>query len=91
MYEAYKRMYEALGVRNIEKVLPPPPQPQPQDPAIENAKAIQGQGLQAFPKQDHQAHIEAHLTFMRTPAVMANINIIGLLTSHIYEHVAFTS
>ena len=40
MYEAYKRMYEALGVRNIEKVLPPPPQPQPQDPAIENAKAI---------------------------------------------------
>ena len=88
MYEAYKRMYEALGVRNIEKVLPPPPQPQPQDPAIENAKAIQGQGLQAFPKQDHQAHIEAHLTFMRTPAVMANINIIGLLTSHMYEHVA---
>ena len=88
MYEAYKRMYEALGARNIEKVLPPPPQPQPTDPAIENAKAIQGQGLQAFPKQDHQAHIESHLTFMRTPAVMANINIIGLLTSHIYEHLA---
>ena len=88
MYEAYKRMYEALGVRSIEKILPPPPQPQPVDPGIENANALQGRGLQAFPKQDHQAHIETHLTFMRTPAVMSNINIIGILTAHIYEHVS---
>ena len=48
MHEAYRRMYEALGVRDIDMILPPIQQPQPEDPGIENSKALQMQGLQAF-------------------------------------------
>ena len=39
LHAAYRRMYQALEVQNIDEVLPPPPQPEPLDPAIENARA----------------------------------------------------
>jgi hypothetical protein len=67
LHAAYKRMYQALEVQNIEEILPPPPQPQPTDPAIENARGLSGQLLQAFPEQDHDAHIMAHVVLMQTP------------------------
>ena len=37
LYEAYRDMYEAVGVKNIDTILPPPQQPpMPMDPAAEN-------------------------------------------------------
>ena len=68
LYAAYRNMYEALGVSNIDAILPPPPQPMPLNAAKENQNALLGQPLQAFPQQDHQAHIQAHLAMMTTPA-----------------------
>src|SRR6056300_294294 len=53
LYEAYRRMYEALGVQNIELILPPPPQPTPKDPGMENAASLTGQPMQPFPGQNH--------------------------------------
>ena len=38
LYEAYRRMYESMGVQQIDQILPPPPQPQPMDPAMENSQ-----------------------------------------------------
>ena len=32
-YEAYRRMYDALDIKNIDGILPPPQPPQPVDPA----------------------------------------------------------
>ena len=61
VYQAYRKMYEALGVTNIDSILPRPPQPQPMNPARENQEALRNQRLQAFPQQHHAAHIEAHL------------------------------
>ena len=55
--EAYRRVYEALGTKNIDAILKPTPPVVPEDPATENAKALQMQMLKAFPEQDHQAHI----------------------------------
>jgi hypothetical protein len=56
-------MYEALGVKDIDKILIRPQPPQPKDPALEHIDALAGKSFQAFPGQDHRAHITAHLNF----------------------------
>jgi len=88
MHEAYRRMYEALGVRDIDMLLPPPQQPQPEDPGMENAKALQMMKLQAFQGQNHQAHIKAHQAFMSSFLVANNPPTMGVLQAHISEHIA---
>jgi len=88
LYEAYRRIYEAIGVHNIEALLPTPQPPQPTDPAIENAKSIIQETLQAFPTQDHDAHIAAHIIFMKTPIPASTPPIFALLQAHLCEHVA---
>ena len=87
LYQAYRKMYEALGVNNIDAILPPPPQPQPANPSKENQNALMGAPLQAFPDQDHESHIEAHMAVMSTPAVQLNPNAIMALQGHIQEHI----
>ena len=91
MYQAYRKMYEALGVTNIEAVLQPPPQPMPMNPAKENQEALRGGTLTAFPEQNHQAHISAHLAMISTPVAQANAAIIMTLQGHISEHIAMMS
>ena len=88
LHAAYRRMYQALEVQNIDEILPPPPQPQPLDPLIENARALTGELLQAFDGQNHDAHIEIHLMFMKAPLVMTSPHVAGILMGHIQEHVA---
>ena len=87
LYQAYRKMYEALGVTNIDSILPIPPQPQPANPAKENQEAMRGQRLQAFPDQNHEAHIEAHLAILSTPVAQANATIVMTLQGHIQEHI----
>tara|TARA_B100001248_G_scaffold73630_2_gene52555 strand:- start:39851 stop:42250 length:2400 start_codon:yes stop_codon:yes gene_type:complete len=91
MYQAYRKMYEALGVSNIDAVLQPPPQPMPMNPAKENQEALRGARLQAFPEQNHQAHISAHLAMIATPIAQSNASIVMTLQGHISEHIAMMS
>ena len=91
MYQAYRKMYEALGVTNIDTILQPPPQPMPMNPAKENQEALRGARLQAFPEQNHQAHISAHLAMIATPIAQANAAIVMTLQGHISEHIAMMS
>ena len=86
---AYRRMYQALEVQNIEEILPPAKQPQPTDPAIENAKALSGELLTVFPEQTHKAHILVHTTFMKTPLVATSPTVMGTFYAHLQEHIAF--
>ena len=86
--EAYRRMYIALGVKDIEQILPIPQPPQPQDPAIEHSVVLRGAPLQAFPQQNHELHIKAHRTFMSSALVKANPMAIMNLVSHINQHVS---
>ena len=88
LYEAYRRMYEALGVQNIELILPPPQQPTPKDPGMENAASLTGQPMQVFPGQDHQAHIDAHRAFMSSFLVKNNPPVLTALQAHVSEHIA---
>jgi hypothetical protein len=88
LHAAYRRMYQALEVQNIDEILPPPPEPQPTDPALENAKGLMGSLLQAFPDQDHDAHIKIHVMFMKTPLVMTSPQVMGTFYAHLQEHIA---
>ena len=88
LHAAYRRMYMALEVQNIDEILPPPPQPQPIDPAVENARALMGELLQSFPDQDHDAHIKIHVMFMKTPLVTTSPQVMGTFYSHVQEHIA---
>ena len=89
LHEAYTRVYEALGTKQIPELLKPEVKPVPKDPAIENAEALQMQIAQAFPDQDHDAHIAAHSAFMRTRMVQINPPVYALLQGHISQHVSF--
>jgi hypothetical protein len=89
MREAYMRMYSALGVQNIEKLIPQPAEPQAQDPAMENAGTLNGMPPIPFPEQDHSAHIRAHRAFMSSELVKTNPATMTILQAHITEHVGF--
>ena len=90
IHEAYRRVYQALGTKQIETLMKPAPkQPEPMDPAKENARALQMQLLTVFEFQDHDAHIAAHMAFMATRMVQINPQVYALLQSHISDHISF--
>jgi hypothetical protein len=89
IYEAYRRVYESLGTKNIDMLLTMPQLPQPTDPAKENSEALKMQLLQVFAEQDHDAHIQAHTIFMQTRMVQINPQVYALIQSHISEHISF--
>jgi len=88
MYQAYRSMYEAFGIKNINAILPPPQQPQPMDPSLEHILSISGKPFQAFPGQDHKAHIDAHLSFMSISMVQNNPMAMMGLQKNILEHIS---
>ena len=88
IYEAYRRIYNALGTKQIDDLLVKPEQPQPKDPAIENMEGLQMKLPKAFPEQDHMAHIEAHKTFMKSRMVQVNPQVYALFQGHISEHIS---
>jgi len=88
MYAAYRNMYEALGVKNIDNVLMKPQPPMPQDPALEHISALGGKPFQAFPGQNHRAHIQSHLSFMETNMARNNPMVMASLEKNIFEHIS---
>jgi hypothetical protein len=88
MYNAYRHMYEALGVKDIDQVLLRPQPPAPKDPALEHIDALAGKPFQAFPGQDHRAHITAHLNFMATNMARNNPMIMASLEKNCFEHIS---
>jgi len=88
LYQAYRSMYEAVGVKNINALLPPPQPPQPMDPSLEHILAISGKPFQAYPGQDHKAHIDAHLSFMSISMVQNNPMAMMALQKNILEHIS---
>ena len=88
MYQAYRSMYEAIGVKNVDQLLPPPAPVQPMDPSMEHISALTGKQFQAFPGQDHRAHITAHLNFMSTNIVRNNPAVMGAIQKNILEHIS---
>ena len=88
LYQVYRNMYEAIGVKNVDAVLPPPAPNAPMDPSMEHINALNGKPFQAFPGQDHRAHITAHLNFMSTNMVRNNPAIMSSIQKNILEHIS---
>ena len=87
-YEVYRNMYEALGVKDIDLILKKPQPPTPKDPALEHIDALAGKPFQAFPGQDHQAHITAHLNFLQTNMVRNAPMVGAAVQKNILEHIS---
>ena len=87
-YNVYRNMYEALGVKDVDSILIRPQPPAPKDPALEHIDAMGGKPFQAFPGQDHRAHITAHMNFMATNIARNNPAIMASLEKNIFEHIS---
>jgi len=88
VYQAYRNMYEALGVKDIDLLLKKPQPPMPKDPALEHIDAMAGKPFQAFPGQDHRAHITAHLNFLATNLVQNSPMMVASIEKNIMEHIS---
>ena len=91
MYEAYKRMYEAIRIPNIDEILMKPEEAPRMDPIDENMSVMFGKAIKAFPDQDHDSHIAVHMQFIQDPSLAGNPGAKGMLPvliAHIAEHVA---
>lgn len=89
LYEAFRRMYEAIGTKDVDMLLKPDDtlHPRPKDPASENADALDGKTLTAFAGQQHDAHIVTHIMQVIGGAVEQNPLAGAILTKHILQHV----
>ena len=88
MYQIYRNMYNAIGVKDVDAVLPPPAPNAPMDPSMEHINALAGKPFQAFPGQDHRAHITAHLNFMSINMVRNNPMVMAAIQKNILEHIS---
>ena len=89
MHEAFRRMYDALGVKDIDKILnvDSSSEPVPKDPAQENIDVLDNIRLKAFDGQNHDAHIMSHLLFSASPIAAQNPVVLTALQKHVTEHV----
>ena len=91
MYQAYKRMYEAIRIQNIDEILKKPEEAVQMDPIDENMSVMYGKPIRAFIEQDHEAHIAVHMQFLQDPSLGSNPAHKGMqpiLMAHIAEHIA---
>jgi len=90
LYEAYRRMYRAVGVKDVDAILKPVEQgePTPKDPALENSESLENMPLTVFQGQNHDAHIMAHLVFGSSPMVSQMPVVAMALQKHVMEHVS---
>jgi hypothetical protein len=91
MYQAYKRMYEAIRIQNIDEILKEPADAPRIDPIDENMSVLYGKPIRAFPEQDHDSHIAVHVQFLSDPSLGGNPGAAALqpiLIAHVAEHIA---
>ena len=91
MYEAYKRMYEAIRIQNIDEILKEPAEAPRIDPIDENMSVLYGKPIRAFPEQDHESHIAVHIQFLSDPSLGGNpgaATLQPILIAHVAEHIA---
>jgi len=88
IYEAYRRMYAALGTDNIDALLVPPPDTEPKatEAGFENSALLAGGPAQAFIQQNHDAHIATHVNLLNMPPVQMNAQVQANIHSHIMQH-----
>jgi hypothetical protein len=92
----HRQMIEVLGIKNAEKLVPVDEDAVPTDPIQENQNVLMGKPVKAFIEQNHQAHIQVHMSAIQNPKIqqMLQMNpaaqaIMAAAMAHVNEHVAF--
>ena len=92
----HRQMIETLGVKNANKIIPDMDDLKPIDPISENMGFLTGKPTKAFMYQDHDAHLQTHLSLLQDPKIAQMIGqnpqaqtISGAIMAHIMEHTAF--
>jgi hypothetical protein len=92
----HRQMIEVLGIKNADKLIPLDDEQKPKDPVYENMAIINMKPVKAFQYQDHQAHIQVHMSATQDPVIMKMIGqnpqaqaMQAAMMAHIAEHTAF--
>ena len=96
MVELNRQMLEVLGIKNIGKLVPSADDQKPKDPVSENMNILNGKPVKAFAYQDHEAHLQVHISAMQDPKISQMVGqnpqapvIMAAMQAHINEHIAF--
>ena len=91
----HRQMIEVLGVKNADKLVKTEEDAVPTDPVTENQNLLTGKGVKAFIEQNHQAHIQTHMSAIQNPKIQQLMQqnpqaqaIMAAAMAHINEHVA---
>jgi hypothetical protein len=95
MGKLHRQMLEVLGISDAKEIIKLPDEVSPADPVTENMRILQQEPVKVFKYQDHEAHIQVHMSFMQDPKIQQLVGqspfaqaIQNSITSHITEHVA---
>ena len=91
----HRQMIEVLGIKNAAKLVPVEEDMIPVDPITENQSLLTGKPVKAFIEQNHQAHIQVHMSAIQNPKIqqLMQLNpmaqqIMSAAMAHINEHIA---
>jgi len=81
------RMLKQLKVPNVNELMPNTGKPAELNAADENSAMALGKPAFAYPRQDHLAHIQTHLTFALDPMLGSNRLIAPKFIPQVLEHI----
>ena len=95
MGKLHRQMLEVLGIQDASSIVKLPDDIKPKDPVTENMAILKQEPVKAFMYQDHEAHIQVHMSAMQDPKIQQIVGqspfasaIQSAMASHITEHVA---
>jgi hypothetical protein len=94
--ELHRQMLLVLGIQDPGKIIPDQNDKKPMDPVSENMAILSGKPVKAFLYQDHEAHIQVHMSAMQDPKILQLVGqspmasqIQAAAMAHINEHIGF--
>lgn len=91
----HQQMLQTLGIKDAQKLVPTVEDMTPKDPVSENMAIMTGKPVKAFLYQDHEAHIQTHMSALQNPQIQQLVGqnpmagaIQGAAMAHIAEHVS---
>lgn len=94
--ELHRQMLTVLGIQDPGKIIPNQDEKRPMDPVSENMAILSGKPVKAFLYQDHEAHIQVHMSAMQDPKILQLVGqspqasmIQAASMAHIAEHIGF--
>ena len=86
--EAYRKMYLALNIKDIDSILPPEEEIPPRDPISEQTATLTGDPIKAYEFQNQEAYIASHSAFLQNPMAQQNPAVVQAISANIQERQA---